>query len=96
MMACLNDEVSAHRYVESKLWPNSPVCPRCGVRGRVDKVDGAATRIGVHKCHTCRRSFSITEGPFSKGGACLVDSSHSYARNFLASVCLAAAIVWWI
>lgn len=67
MMACLNDEAGALRYMECKLWPDGPLCPRCEVRGPVDKVDGAARRNGVHKCYTCRRSFSITDGTIFEG-----------------------------
>jgi transposase-like protein len=67
MMACLNDEVSALRYLEAKLWRDGPVCPRCGARGPDDRLEGAATRIGEHKCQTCRRTFSITDGTIFEG-----------------------------
>lgn len=60
--ARFKDELSAHRYLEGILWPNGPVCPRCGTRGRVRKLDGATTRIGAHKCYACRRIFSVTYG----------------------------------
>lgn len=61
-LAPFEDELSAHQYLEGILWPNGPVCPRCGAHGRVGKLNGASTRLGTHKCYACRRSFSITHG----------------------------------
>lgn len=28
-----HDEQAAYDFVEAKLWPNGPVCPKCGVIG---------------------------------------------------------------
>ena len=62
MVAAFADELAAHRYLERLLWPKGPVCPHCGAGGRIHKLDGASTRIGAHKCYSCRRIFSITYG----------------------------------
>jgi len=62
ILAAFADELSAHRYLERVLWPNGPICPHCGTRGRIGKLDGTSTRIGAHKCYACRRIFSITSG----------------------------------
>jgi transposase-like protein len=62
MVAAFADELSAHRYLESILWPHGPVCLRCGARGRVGQLDGATTRIGTYKCYACRKIFCITHG----------------------------------
>jgi transposase-like protein len=44
------------------LWPDGPVCPRCGERERVAKLQGAAYRPGLYHCKACRRQFSVTVG----------------------------------
>jgi transposase-like protein len=57
-----NDE-SAREHLESLLWPDGPVCPRCGVTGdRITKLQGTSTRPGVYKCKDCRKPFSVTVG----------------------------------
>jgi transposase-like protein len=62
LVAAFADELSAHRYFEALIWPDGPVCLRCGVRGRVGQIDGATTRIGTYKCYACRKLFCITSG----------------------------------
>ena len=67
MIAAFADELSAHQYLEAMVWPNGPVCLRCGAPGRVGKIDGATTRIGTYKCYACRRLFCITHGTIFEG-----------------------------
>ena len=56
-----HDEAKAREHLESLLWPQGPVCPRCGVMGdRITKLAGASTRPGVYKCKDCRKPFSVT------------------------------------
>ena len=56
-----NDDDAAREHLESLLWPNGPVCPRCGVgEKRVTKLQGKSTRPGVYKCKDCRKPFSVT------------------------------------
>lgn len=58
-----HDNDAAREHLESLLWPNGPVCPRCGVIGdRITKLKGKSTRPGVHKCKDCRKPFTVTVG----------------------------------
>lgn len=57
-----SNELSAHRYLESIIWPNGATCPHCGGTERIGKLNGASTRLGTYKCYGCRRSFSVTYG----------------------------------
>jgi len=58
----LQDETAAFAYVETKLWPNGPVCPHCAETKRISRMNGAATRIGLHKCYACRKQFTVRQG----------------------------------
>jgi len=42
-----HDEIAAYRYVEERLWPEGPVCPRCGRHERIGALKGKSTRVGV-------------------------------------------------
>jgi transposase-like protein len=56
-----HDEGAARAHLESLLWPQGPVCPRCGVMGdRITKLEGKSTRSGVYKCKDCRKPFTVT------------------------------------
>ena len=58
-----HDEDAARAHLESLLWPQGPVCPRCGVmEDRITKLGGKSTRPGVYKCKDCRKPFSVTVG----------------------------------
>ena len=58
-----HDDDAAREHLESLLWPDGPVCPRCGVTGdRITKLAGKSTRPGVHKCKDCRKPFTVTVG----------------------------------
>ena len=59
----LNEE-AAFAYVESRLWPNGPVCPHCGNADakRIRKMEGKTTRLGLHKCYECRRPVHCSQG----------------------------------
>ena len=58
-----HDDDAARAHLESVLWPQGPVCPRCGVMGdRITKLQGKSTRPGVYKCKDCRKPFSVTVG----------------------------------
>jgi len=58
-----HDEDAARAHLERVLWPQGPVCPRCGVTGdRITKLQGKSTRPGVYKCKDCRKPFSVTVG----------------------------------
>lgn len=58
-----HDEDKAREHLEAVLWPDGPICPRCGVMGnRITKLQGKSTRPGVYKCKDCRKPFSVTVG----------------------------------
>ena len=53
-------EDAARQWFESHLWPDGPVCPRCGLSDRA-----GATKNGKpmsHWCGACRRHFSVRMG----------------------------------
>ncbi len=58
------NERAAFAYVEAKLWPNSPICPHCGNadRGRIGKLEGKTTRLGLRKCYECGKPFTVRMG----------------------------------
>jgi transposase-like protein len=57
-----HDEDAAFAYVERHVWPNGPVCPHCGGVERISKMQGGATRKGLHKCYQCRKQFTVRQG----------------------------------
>ncbi len=57
-----HDEKAAFAWVEKKLWPNGPICPHCGGVERISKMEGKATRLGLHKCYQCRQQFTVKVG----------------------------------
>ena len=58
-----HDDDKAREHLETLLWPDGPVCPRCGVTdNRITKLQGKSTRPGVYKCKDCRKPFSVTIG----------------------------------
>lgn len=55
----LCSEDAAIAYVESRLWPDGPVCPHCGTVGEATKLKGKTTRPGLWKCRGCRKPFTV-------------------------------------
>src|SRR5262245_54422180 len=51
------DVETARKYLESKLWPNGPVCPACEetkrIKGRKD---------GFYRCNACLNDFTVRTG----------------------------------
>lgn len=72
------NEEDAREYLESKLWPDGPVCPHkdCGAVNDATKLSPQAegkrkgetvkfethARTGTYRCRTCEKQFSITVG----------------------------------
>ena len=56
------NEEAAYAKLENIVWPNGPVCPHCGSTDRMKKMNGAATRPGLHKCYACRKQSRVTVG----------------------------------
>ncbi len=57
--AHFHDEAAAYAWVEAHVWPNGPVCPKCGAGDRIGKMGGKSTRIGTYKCYACRKPFTV-------------------------------------
>jgi len=57
-----HDEAAAYAFVEARVWPEGPVCPRCKGGDRIGKLKGSSTRIGVYKCYACRKPFTVKVG----------------------------------
>jgi len=57
-----HDEEAAYAWVEAHVWPNGPVCPKCGGGDRIGKMGGKSTRIGAYKCYACRKPFTVKIG----------------------------------
>jgi transposase-like protein len=58
----LQDEEAAYAWVEAHVWPEGPVCPKCGSVERISTMAGKATRKGLYKCYACRSQFRVTVG----------------------------------
>jgi transposase-like protein len=58
----LQNEEAAFAFLEARVWPNGPVCPHCGAMGRIKKLMGKTTRIGLHKCYDCMKPFTVKVG----------------------------------
>ena len=78
------NEQAAYNFVESKIWANGPICPHCGSRERIGKMNGNSTRIGVYKCYACRKPFTVKIGT-------IFEDSHIPLRLWLQAIYLLAS-----
>ena len=78
-----HDEQAAYDYVEARMWPNGPTCPKCGEQERVSKMGGKSTRIGAYKCYKCRKPFTVKVGT-------IFESSHVKMHLWLQAIFLIA------
>lgn len=51
------DQETARVYLESRLWPNGPQCPVCGLGERVTVRKG-----GYYRCNQCAEDFTVRTG----------------------------------
>ena len=93
-----HDEQAAIDYLEAKLWPNGPVCPKCGGEGYALKgvmgkpllnKDGtvkraAQERLGLKKCRACRAQFTLRIGT-------IFEDSHAPLHLWLQAIALLAS-----
>ena len=78
------DETKARDWLESRLWPDGPICPHCGVVNESTLMKGKSTRPGLYQCNACRRPFSVTVGT-------LYERSHIPLTKWLAATHLMMA-----
>jgi len=74
-----HDEAAAFQQLEATLWPQGPVCPRCGGMDRITTVKGG--RTGLRRCGPCKRQFTVTVGT-------VFESSHVKLNFWLQAVYL--------
>jgi transposase-like protein len=79
-----HDETEAFAFVEARVWPKGPVCPRCGAMERIGKLGGQSTRQGVYKCYECRKPFTVRV-------ATIFEDSHVALKLWLQAIYLVAA-----
>jgi transposase-like protein len=92
--AHFHDEAAAFAYLEKKLWPNGPVCPRVDADGVVCEGEGYALngvkdkkgreRLGLKKCRKCRSQFTLRIGT-------IFEDSHAPLHIWLQAIALMAA-----
>lgn len=62
------NEEAAFDYVEARLWPTGPVCPKCGATSEhVGALKGETTRLGLRKCYACSAHFTVRVGTIFEG-----------------------------
>lgn len=54
-----HDEKAAYEYVESILWPDGPICPKCGVLDNAYILNGKRARPGLMRCKDCKKDFTV-------------------------------------
>jgi len=74
-----HNEAAAFQQLEATLWPQGPVCPKCGGMDRITAVKGA--RMGLRRCGPCKRQFTVTVGT-------VFESSHVKLNMWLQAVYL--------
>lgn len=57
-----HDENKAREWLEARVWPSGPVCPKCGVVDQATLMKGKTTRAGLYQCNACREPFTVTVG----------------------------------
>lgn len=57
-----HDETKAIAHLESIVWANGILCPKCGVFDKSYPLNGKTTRPGLRKCSACRRPFTVKIG----------------------------------
>lgn len=57
-----HDEAAAFAKLEEIVWAGKPVCPHCGNKGDKPTYDLAKTRLGLKKCGSCRKQFTVRVG----------------------------------
>lgn len=58
----MHDEQAAFLSLETLVWRDGPVCPHCGEGGRLGRLSGLSTPVGMWKCYACRKPFTVRHG----------------------------------
>jgi transposase-like protein len=53
----LPDQETARKYLESRLWPEGPKCPVCGLGERI-----TVRKNGFYRCNQCQEDFTVRTG----------------------------------
>ncbi|MDH5723235.1 MAG: IS1595 family transposase [Alphaproteobacteria bacterium] len=72
-------EKYAFKYLESIIWPEGPVCPKCG--SCTKPYDLGKTRVGLKKCRDCKKQFTVKVGT-------VFESSHIPLHKWMQAVYL--------
>jgi len=51
------DQETGRVYLESRLWPQGPRCPSCGIGDRITTRKG-----GYYRCNQCKTDFTVRTG----------------------------------
>jgi transposase-like protein len=57
-----HDETKAREWLEARLWPEGPICQKCGVVDQATLMQGKSHRAGLYQCNACREPFTVTVG----------------------------------
>ena len=57
-----HDEDAAYRHVENILWPDGPICPKCGTLDSAYCMKGKRARPGLRRCRDCKKDFTVKIG----------------------------------
>jgi transposase-like protein len=57
-----HNEAKAREWLEGRLWPVGPICPKCGVIDQATLMEGKSHRPGLYQCNACREPFTVTVG----------------------------------
>jgi transposase-like protein len=57
-----HNEAKAREWLEGRLWPQGPICPKCGVIDQATLMEGKSHRPGLYQCNACREPFTVTVG----------------------------------
>ena len=84
-----HDEKAAFAHLEKVLWPEGPVCPKCGALDRIYVLEGVKdkkgrVRLGLKKCGHCKSQFTVRVGT-------VFESAHIPLTKILQAVYLMCA-----
>ena len=79
-----HNEEAAIKHLESIIWADGVVCPKCGGVDKYYELKGKKCRAGLKKCGHCRKQFTVKVGT-------VFESSHIPVHKWLQAVYLMAS-----